>query len=90
MADNDFFDQFPGFEPNPTSKIGSEFARLARFKQWKRGSKTWKNNRNSFYVSQFISHYGGDSTRLETWQNLCREVRVKGPIDSITKCKKVR
>ncbi|KAI9820455.1 MAG: hypothetical protein M1832_003788 [Thelocarpon impressellum] len=82
------FDAYPGFEPDPTAALEVEFARLARFKRWKPGKGEWLKARKRLYASEFANHYGSDSGRLQNWQSLCREVRVKQPTESITQCRK--
>ena len=86
---NNFFDEFPGFEPDPTAPIELEYTRLARHMRWKPKSKAWKTTRDRYYSSEFIANYGNDASRLQTWQSLCEEVRIKRTTESITQCKKV-
>lgn len=90
MADDNFFEQFSGFEPNSSALVVDEFARLASHMRWKAYSKAWKRNRERCFKSEFITHFGRDASRLENWQSLCEEVGVKRIPDSIAKCRKAR
>jgi hypothetical protein len=85
------FDSYPGFEPDPNASFDAEFARLARHARWKPKSKKWWDKRAEFYQTEFAALYGENASRLQNWQSLCRELRIrKQPIESITQCKKVR
>jgi hypothetical protein len=84
-----FFDDFPGFVPDPSAHISENFARLAAHRQWKTGSKTYKRNWNKYVRMEFDSEYGTNYNRLESWQKLCTEVGIER-LSSITQCKKVR
>ncbi|KAI9736748.1 MAG: hypothetical protein M1834_000952 [Cirrosporium novae-zelandiae] len=90
MSDYEFFNRFPDFEPNPSAPIAKEFARLARQKNWNPNSKVYRRMKVSCYQSEFTALYGEDSSKLQNWQSLCRDVRVKKPTDTISQCKKVR
>jgi hypothetical protein len=83
-----FFDNFPGFAPDPSARLRENFARLAAHRQWQTGSKTYKRNWNKYVRMEFDNEYGANYSRLESWQNLCTEVGINSPA-SITKCKKV-
>jgi len=88
MSDKGFFDQFLGFVPDPSAPVEDEYARLAHYMRWKPKSKIWKTNRDRCFNSEFVTHYGNDAGRLQNWQSLCQEVRVKRTTESITQCKK--
>lgn len=89
MSNNTFFDKFPGFEPDLTAPIEVEFERLALHMGWRPESKKWRKNRKHCLESEFVAQYGNDASKLQNWQNLCREVRVRQAIESISQCKKV-
>lgn len=85
----DFFSRFQEFVPNHSAPAKDEFTRLAHQRGWKVDGKTYRKHWATFTASEFVRHYGREETKLENWQNLCREVRVEGDISSITKCRKV-
>ncbi|KAJ4377897.1 hypothetical protein N0V83_000727 [Neocucurbitaria cava] len=85
----DWFSSFPPFVYDPNAGIQSNFDRLAAQRQW--GHKL-KNKR--WYECQkiaFAALYGDatDASKLEKWQELCREVHIMNPPPSITQCRKV-
>ena len=82
-----YFEQFPDFQPDPTSRLADEFARLALHKGWKKKSKPYKHHLNNCLMAEFKLHFD-TSNKLESWQAMCQEVRVT-PGDSINQCKKV-
>lgn len=84
-----FFDDFPGFVPEPSAGLRENFARLAAHRQWKNGSKNYQRNWNKYVRMEFDREYGTNYTRLESWQNLCAELGIER-LPSITRCKKVR
>ena len=85
------FDSYPGFEPDPNASFDAEFARLARHAGWKPKSKRWWNKRAECYEAEFATLFGDNASKLQNWQSLCRELRIrKKPTESITQCKKVR
>ena len=82
------FSRFPGFQPNPSALARDEFTRLAHHMQWKPGSKKYRREWAEFTGSEFRQHFGAQS-KLENWQALCNELKLDGPIASITQCRKV-
>jgi len=86
-----YFDQYPGFEPDPQRPLEEEFRRLARFKGWSNKGKKIAQERDAFLLAQFYVHLGAveRSKRLEDWQGLCRELRVDPIPGSIKQCKMV-
>ncbi|OAL00573.1 hypothetical protein IQ06DRAFT_347927 [Phaeosphaeriaceae sp. SRC1lsM3a] len=83
----EWFDQFHDFTYDATVGLKSNFQRLAAARQWgtARKSAQWV----SCQTVTFDSVYGTDTTKLEVWQELCREVYIKNPPKSIKGCKKV-
>jgi hypothetical protein len=82
-----WFQKFPPFVYNPTAGIRSNFERLAAQRKW--AGKTVRKRWAECQAEEFDYAYGTDTTKLETWQNLCREVHVSDPPGSITQCKRV-
>lgn len=90
MSTEDFFDAFPDFELDPNVPVSEEFKRLARKRQWKRGSKTWNKMWNRFVNMEYDQHFGGNKfAGLSDWQRLCEELELEGPFPSIRRCKTV-
>ncbi|KAH8644453.1 hypothetical protein IG631_01917 [Alternaria alternata] len=81
-----WFQKFPPFVYNPTAGIRSNFERLAAQRKW--AGKTVRKRWAECQAEEFDYAYGTDTTKLETWQNLCREVHVSDPPGSITQCKR--
>lgn len=71
MPSEDFFDAFPDFELDPNVLVSEEFKRLARKRQWKLGSRTWKKMWNRFVNLEYNQHFGGSKLAgLGDWQEL--------------------
>jgi hypothetical protein len=92
MSDNSpstpsWFTQFHGFTYDPPAGVRSNFRRLAEARRW--GDALRKKRWAECQVTQFGNLWGTDTTKLETWQALCREVYIKNPPESIKGCKKV-
>jgi hypothetical protein len=63
--------------------------------EWLTGYPRWGRQRNArewlqCQVALFNDLYGTNTTDLEMWQDLCREVYIKTPLNSIKGCKKAR
>jgi hypothetical protein len=82
-----WFTQFHGFVYEPSAGLQSNFLRLASVRKW--GGRLKDERWAECQSTQFNNLYGTDTAKLETWQSLCREVYVKNPPGSITRCKKV-
>jgi hypothetical protein len=80
---------FAGFVPDDSASLKDEFARLARFRNWKLAGKKYREEWAKFAVSEFKKHYDAEAPKLESWQSLCREIGIEGDLASITKCRKV-
>jgi hypothetical protein len=82
-----WFQKFPPFVYDPIAGIRSNFKRLAAQRNWvgKSASKRWAECQ----AEEFDYAYGTDTTKLEIWKNLCHEVHISDPPDSINQCKKV-
>ena len=82
-----WFQKFPPFAYDPIAGIRSNFERLAAQRNWlgKSARKRWAECQ----AEEFGYAYGTDTTKLDIWQNLCREVHISDPPDSISQCKKV-
>jgi hypothetical protein len=79
-----WFSSFLNFVYDATATLKSNFNRLAIARNWGK-CKRWIECQ----VALFGSLYGTDTTKLEMWQDLCREVHIQDPPASITGCKKV-
>jgi hypothetical protein len=82
-----FWSQFSGFVPQPKASFKSEFNRLAKSSGW--NAKIKKQRQIEGLKVEFDFHYGTCMTKLDHWQQLCKDVGVKEVPESITKCKKV-
>ncbi|KAH7393795.1 hypothetical protein DE146DRAFT_721985 [Phaeosphaeria sp. MPI-PUGE-AT-0046c] len=85
---SDWFAAFANFTYDPGSGLKSNFERLATQRGW-----GWKLRRKRWTVCQtncFAALYGGvaEESKLEKWQDLCREVQIADSPKSITDCKK--
>ena len=74
--------------------LTEEFERLAVAQGLSRASKNHKKlakylkAKSNFIADKFEGYFGQD-TKLENWQQLCRDLGLQGNFESITKCKKV-
>ena len=74
--------------------LTEEFERLAVAQGLSRASKNRKRlakyraAKNDFIADKFELYFGQD-TKLENWQQLCRDLGIQDNFESITKCKKV-
>ena len=82
-----WFLKFAPFVYEPTAGLRSNFDRLAAERNW--GNKKRQNHWIECQEEEFGHAFGTDTTKLESWQNLCREIRINNPPDSIKGCKKV-
>lgn len=90
LSDNSsYFESFADFHPAPHAPLQQEFARLAELRGWQVGSKAYRKQYKRCMFVEFVSHYGSSTEKLEGWQALCREVRMKVVPDTITQCRKV-
>jgi hypothetical protein len=82
-----WFSKFNNFTYDPNAGIKSNFNRLAEIRGWRKQLKAtkWMNCQ----MALFNSLYGDDTSKLEIWQDLCREVYINKPPNSIKGCKKV-
>ncbi|KAG9127401.1 hypothetical protein FRC07_014211 [Ceratobasidium sp. 392] len=86
-----FFAQFPGFHYDPSQSVATEFKRLKESPQWPRRKikqDRWTGSYRLALVLQFNETYGTDGDDLESWQNLCRVVRMKNIPNTVSGCKK--
>jgi hypothetical protein len=86
-APTNWFSQFLDFTYDPMVGLKPNFNRLSAQRNWgpKLKNKRWAQCQEA----QFGYAYGTDTTKLELWQDLCRDVYIKNPPSSITQCKKV-
>ena len=87
-----YFDTFyPRFIQDDSTSILSNFQRLAKLKGWGRESKRYRKEYQDCMNSEYRGHVGCvfSTGKLEGWQDLCEEVGIRDPPDSITGCKKV-
>jgi len=82
-----WFFKFAPFIYDPTAGLRSNFDRLATLRNWSK--KKRQNHWTECQEEEFGYAFGTDTTKLESWQDLCREIRIKNPPDSIKGCKKV-
>ncbi|KAF2444630.1 hypothetical protein P171DRAFT_472669 [Karstenula rhodostoma CBS 690.94] len=85
---SDWFSNFAGFQYEPSSGLRRNFDRLASQRGW--GRKLEKKRWTECQTTCFAALYGGDAdkNKLEKWQDLCREVHITDPPDSISGCRK--
>ncbi|RMZ72867.1 transcription factor Zn C2H2 [Pyrenophora seminiperda CCB06] len=81
-----WFLNFPSFAYDYSLPLEDNFSRLAASHKWDREEK--RKHWAECQIEEFGNAYGTDTTKLENWQNLCREVRIDEPMPSITQCKK--
>ena len=88
-----FFQQFaPGFQYRPSEPANSNFYRLCDLKGWKREDSERENAYQEFQnalVHQFNTNYGTDVNNLESWQKLCKQLRVKPVPDTLDEAREV-
>lgn len=84
-----FFTDFPDFKSNPDASVSDEFNRLANYRKWKTGSKTWRKMWIRCMALEYDRLLGQNLSGLQNWQQLCEELDLKGPFTSIKQCKKV-
>ncbi|PLB47849.1 hypothetical protein P170DRAFT_359792 [Aspergillus steynii IBT 23096] len=85
--EDEFFSRFPGFQPNPSLSASEEFSRLAHYRNWTTGSKRYRKELVKFASTEF-GHYYDIGNKLQNYQALCQELRVEGPLTSVTQCRK--
>jgi len=87
-----YFVAFSDFVPDPSASIEQEFARLARYRQWSPSSKRYKKERRKFLLSEYDHHVGyiQAANNISKWQDLCLELGINDPPQSISDCKKVK
>lgn len=87
---SDWFSAFAKFTYDPVSGLKSNFDRLAIQRGW--GRKLKRKRWTECQTNCFAALYGGvaEESKLEKWQDLCREVHIADPPESITGCKKVQ
>ncbi|KAF2747037.1 hypothetical protein M011DRAFT_477497 [Sporormia fimetaria CBS 119925] len=83
---SNWWHQFKGFTPDPTSNLRAEFNRLAQHMGWTKAEK--KQYWPDAVDAEYEFHFQQDRSKLEGWQELCREVRIEEIPSSITQCKK--
>ncbi|KAF2189997.1 hypothetical protein K469DRAFT_747283 [Zopfia rhizophila CBS 207.26] len=72
---SNYWSRFHGFKPDPTAS-------------WSAKSKKQSRRRAEAYEAEFGVHFGSNPSKLETWQDLCKEVGIEPVPKSITQCKK--
>jgi len=85
-ADEGYFASH-GITAGPKDDFNSLFNRLAIREGWSKTQR--KKRRHEAIVGEVDAIYGADITKLEKWQELCRDVKIEPVPGSITKCKKV-
>jgi len=80
---NDFFEQYPDFDYDPSMPANSEWYRLCDHMNWGKKGKKTNPERESAYedfkdalVHQFNTNYGTDEESLDAWQELCERLGV--------------
>ncbi|KAH6616545.1 hypothetical protein C7974DRAFT_401976 [Boeremia exigua] len=75
-----------GIVAGPNDGFNSLFNRLAIKEGWSKAQR--KKRRHEAIADEIDAIYGTDNSKLEKWQELCRDVQI-GPVPlSITKCRK--
>jgi hypothetical protein len=82
-----WFLKFPPFVYDNAAGLQSNFNRLASDRKW--GKKLKRKRWVECQQEEFDYAFGTDTTKLEKWQELCRDVKIVEPPGSITQCKKV-
>lgn len=87
-----YLSKYPDFMPDPQATCSDNFDGLAAIRDWAEGGRRWRKERREYLLSEYDIHLGflDKDSKLEGYQDLCRELRVTSVPDSITKCKKVR
>ena len=85
-ADESYFASH-GITAGPKEDFNSLFNRLAIKEGWSKTQR--KKRRHEAIAGEVDAIYGTDNTKLEKWQELCRDVKIEPIPGSITKCKKV-
>jgi hypothetical protein len=83
-----YWQQFPGFVPEPTATFKGEFARLAKHENWSGNAK--RKQQVKALTAEIAHHYGTHMNKLDRWQQLCEDVGTDVIPTSITQCRKVR
>lgn len=83
-----YFARHTDFEHDESAPLAQEFERLARLRNWRPGSKRYKQEKSRCIAEEFHHQFGRDDNKLNGWQTLCRDVGIEPP-KSITQCKKV-
>lgn len=76
-----------GITAGSKDDFNSLFNRLAIKEGWSKTQR--KKRRHEAIAGELDAIYGTDTTKLEKWQELCRDVKIDPVPGSITKCKKV-
>ncbi|KAF2762864.1 hypothetical protein EJ05DRAFT_471825 [Pseudovirgaria hyperparasitica] len=93
---NVYFESFRdhGFVPDYGVSLKTEFARLAKHQGWvdKKGKirnrDQYADQKCEAFQEEINSFFEDKASKLESWQTLCREVRIDPVPVSISKCKK--
>ena len=76
-----------GITGGPKDDFNSLFNRLAIKEGWSKNQR--KKRRHEAIAGEIDAIYGADTTKLEKWRELCRDIKIEPVPPSITKCKKV-
>lgn len=83
-----FWFEYHGFEPNPRAPFKHELGRLCKHVGAK--TKTEKKEiQKRALTAEIKFHYGAEISKLDRWQELCREVGIEKIPTSIPQCRKV-
>lgn len=84
-----WFSLYTDFAYDPTAGLKSNFDRLAVQRKW--GHRLKARRWSECQTTMFASLYGYETevSKLERWQDLCREVLINDPPNSISGCRKV-
>jgi hypothetical protein len=83
-----YWEQFPGFVPEPKATFKDELARLAKHENWSNNAR--RKQQVKALTAEIAHHYGTNMNKLDRWQQLCEDVGIDVIPTSITQCKKVR
>ncbi|KAL1656587.1 hypothetical protein SLS61_001053 [Didymella pomorum] len=83
-----WFDRYPDFTPNKTG-LWNNFCRLSKKRKW--GSEKKGEMLIQCLIAEFNNKVASqaDVSRLEKWQELCRDVYIKNPPGSVKQSKKI-
>jgi hypothetical protein len=83
-----FWFEHPGFEPDPRAPFKHELGRLCKHVGTQMKTEK-KEIQKRALTAEVKFHYGASISKLDSWQELCREVGIEKIPTSIPQCRKV-